>query len=166
MTRQTYLDIIYKKTASLLGVSASAGALAVRATRDKVATMRRFGEAVGMAFQIQDDILDYTPSAQTGKPACNDLREGKITLPLLAVLDRASAERRADLLGRLARCHEDDSEVEYLRGVVEQEGGLSFAAEVMQGYISRAVGMLSDYEDSEYRSALVNLCAYIAERDR
>ena len=166
MTRQTYLDIIYKKTASLLGVSASAGALAVRATRDKVATMRRFGEAVGMAFQIQDDILDYTPSAQTGKPACNDLREGKITLPLLAVLDRASAERRADLLGRLARCHEDDSEVEYLRGVVEQEEGLSFAAEVMQGYISRAVSMLSDYEDSEYRSALVNLCAYIAERDR
>lgn len=166
MTRQTYLDIIYKKTASLLGVSASAGALAVRATRDKVATMRRFGEAVGMAFQIQDDILDYTPSAQTGKPACNDLREGKITLPLLAVLDRASAERRADLLGRLARCYEDDSEVEYLRGVVEQEEGLSFAAEVMQGYISRAVSMLSDYEDSEYRSALVNLCAYIAERDR
>lgn len=166
MTRQIYLDIIYKKTASLLGVSASAGALAVRATRDRVATMRRFGEAVGMAFQIQDDILDYTPSAQTGKPLCNDLREGKITLPLLAVLDRVSAERRADLQGRLARCHEDDAEVEYLRGVVEQEGGLSFAAEVMQGYISRAVGMLSDYEDCEYRSALVNLCAYIAERDR
>ena len=60
MTRQAYLDIIYKKTASLLGVSASVGALAVGATRDRVATMRRFGEAVGMAFQIQDDILDYT----------------------------------------------------------------------------------------------------------
>ena len=103
MTRQAYLDIIYKKTASLLGVSASAGALAVGATRDKVATMRRFGEAVGMAFQIQDDILDYTPSAHTGKPANNDLREGKITLPLLSVLDRASDERRADLLARLAR---------------------------------------------------------------
>ena len=81
MTRQAYLDIIYKKTASLLGVSASAGALAVGATRDRVATMRRFGEAVGMAFQIQDDILDYTPTAHTGKPANNDLREGKITLP-------------------------------------------------------------------------------------
>ena len=166
MTRRTYLDIIYKKTASLLGVSASAGALAVGATRDKVATMRRFGEAVGMAFQIQDDILDYTPSAQTGKPVCNDLREGKITLPLLTVLDRASEERRADLLDRLARCHEDDEAVEYLRLAVEREGGLSAAAEVMQGYVSRAVGMLSDYDDSDYRSALVNLCAYIVERDR
>ena len=67
MTRQAYLDIIYKKTASLLGVSASVGALAVGATRDRVATMRRFGEAVGMAFQIQDDILDYTPDGPHGQ---------------------------------------------------------------------------------------------------
>ena len=166
MTREIYYDIIYKKTASLLGVSASAGALAVGATRDRVATMRRFGEAVGMAFQIQDDILDYTPTAHTGKPANNDLREGKITLPLLSVLDRASDSRRRELLERLSRCHESDEEVEYLRSTVENEGGLSFAAEVMQGYIARAVEMLSDYPDSEYRSALVNLCAYIAERDR
>ena len=144
MTRQAYLDIIYKKTASLLGVSASAGALAVGATRDRVATMRRFGEAVGMAFQIQDDILDYTPTAHTGKPANNDLREGKITLPLLSVLDRASDSRRRELLERLSRCHESDEEVEYLRSTVENEGGLSFAAEVMQGSIARAVEMLSD----------------------
>ena len=144
MTRHASLDIIYKKTA----------------------TMRRFGEAVGMAFQIQDDILDYTPTAHTGKPANNDLREGKITLPLLSVLDRASESRRKELLERLARCHESDEDVEYLRSTVENEGGLTFAAEVMQGYIARAVEMLADYPDSEYRSALVNLCAYIAERDR
>ena len=73
---------------------------------------------------------------------------------------------RSELLERLSRCHESDEEVEYLRSTVENEGGLSFAAEVMQGYIARAVEMLSDYPDSEYRSALVNLCAYIAERDR
>lgn len=166
MTRKSYLDIIYKKTACLLGISSSAGALAVGATRDKVTTMRRFGEALGMAFQIQDDILDYTPTAQTGKPACNDLREGKITLPLLAVLERASEERRNELIGYLARCHEDDAAVDILRSTVEQEGGLSQAREVMQGYITRAAEMLSDYEESEYRSALVNLCAYVAERDR
>ena len=77
MTRQAYLDIIYKKTACLIGVSASAGAMAVGASQQKVALMRRFGEAVGMAFQIQDDILDYTRTAHTGKPANNDLREGQ-----------------------------------------------------------------------------------------
>ena len=166
MTLKTYLEIIHKKTASLLGVAASVGALAVGATRDRVATMRRFGESLGMAFQIQDDILDYTPSAQTGKPACNDLREGKITLPLLAVLEHASEELRADLLGRLARCREDDAAVESLRRTVEEEGGLAAAATAMQGYITRAVEMLADYEESDYRSALVNLCAFIAERDR
>ena len=166
MTRQSYLDIIYKKTACLLGVSASAGALAVRATRDKVTTMRRFGEAVGMAFQIQDDILDYTPTAQTGKPACNDLREGKITLPLLSVLERASESRREELIERHSHVHEDYGAVEYLRSTVESEGGLTYAGEVMHGYIARATEMLSDYADSEYRSALGNLCAYIAERDR
>lgn len=165
MTRQSYLDIIYKKTASLLGVSASAGALAVGATRDKVAMMRRFGEAVGMAFQIQDDILDYT-SSQTGKTGNNDLREGKITLPLLVVLDKAEPERHAELLAQLARCHADESAVECLGRTVADEGGLAAASEVMRSYVERAVGMLADYEPSAYRTALVDLCAYIAERDR
>ena len=142
MTRQAYLDIIYKKTACLIGVSASAGAMAVGAPREKVALMRRFGEAIGMAFQIQD------------------------TLPLLAVLDKATPERRAELLGRLAGCREEEESVEYLQNTVENEGGLAFAAEVMRSYVARAVEMLSEYEPSEYRTALVNLCAYIAERDR
>lgn len=166
MTRQAYLDIIYKKTASLLGVSASSGALAVGATRDRVSLMRRYGEAVGMAFQIRDDILDYTLSARTGKPACNDLREGKITLPLLAVLERADDERREELLAHLSRCHTDEKAVEYLQQTVESEGGITAAAEVMHAYLERAAGMLADYEPSPYRTALVDLCAYIADRDR
>ena len=154
------------ETACLIGVSASAGAMAVGAPREKVALMRRFGEAIGMAFQIQDDILDYMRTAHTGKPANNDLREGKITLPLLAVLDKATPERRAELLGRLAGCREEEESVEYLQNTVENEGGLAVAAEVMRSYVARAVEMLSEYEPSEYRTALVNLCAYIAERDR
>jgi len=166
MTRESYLDIVYKKTACLLGVSTSAGALAVGASRDKVAMMRRFGETVGMAFQMQDDILDYMRAAQTGKPANNDLREGKITLPLLTVLDRASDARKAELLERLGRCRDDEAAVEYLQRTVEDEGGLTMAADVMRHYVSRAVGMLSGYEPSPYRKALVDLCAYVAERDR
>ena len=108
MTRASYLDIIYKKTACLIGVSASAGALAVGASREKQALMRKFGESIGMAFQIQDDILDYTRTARTGKPSNNDLREHKVTLPLLTVLESVGEERRRELLARLARCHEED----------------------------------------------------------
>ena len=166
MTRDLYTDIIYKKTACLLGVSASAGALAVRATHDRVATMRRFGEALGMAFQIQDDILDFRTQAHTGKPACNDLREGKITLPLLVVLERVGESRRAELLERLARCHDDESSVEYLRALVANEGGLDEAGRAMQEYIARAAGLLAEYDDSIYRKALIDLCRFVAERDR
>ena len=105
----------------------------------------------GLAF-----LADYRPDAIAEASAGI---EGLFMPPSPPRLD-------ADLLARLARCREDDDAVEYLRSVVENEGGLTFAAEVMQGYITRAVEMLADYEDSEYRSALINLCAYIAERDR
>ena len=166
MTRRTYLDIIHKKTACLLGVSASAGALAVSATRDRVALMGQFGEALGMAFQIQDDMLDFRTDTHTGKPACNDLREGKITLPLLIVLERVDETRRAELLERLGRCHDGETSVEYLRAIVANEGGLDEAGRVMQEYIARAVGLLSEYEDSDYRKALIDLCRFVTERDR
>ena len=166
MTRRTYTDIIYKKTACLLGVSASAGALAVQATRDRVALMRRFGEALGMAFQIQDDILDFQPQNRTGKPACNDLREGKITLPLLEVLERVGETRRRELLERLARCRTDEASVEYLRALVTNEGGLEAAGRTMQEYTVRATGLLAEYGDSPCRQALIDLCRFVAERDR
>ena len=165
-TRQDYLEIIYKKTASLISVSASAGAVSVNASRQDVEQMRRFGEALGMAFQIQDDILDYSRSAKTGKPANNDLREGKITLPLIEVLEQCSSAERLQLLDKLSQCATDSSAVDYLQGVVEATGGLAMAARTMQTYISRATTILSSYAESPYRTALINLCAYVAERDR
>ena len=165
-TRQDYLEIIYKKTASLISVSASVGAVSVMASREDVEQMRRFGEAIGMAFQIQDDILDYSRSAHTGKPANNDLREGKITLPLIEVLEKCTPAEKLQLLDKLAQCKEDESAVDFLQGVVEATGGTAMAARTMQKYIDRATQILARYEDSPYRTALVNLCAFIAERDR
>ena len=165
-TRQDYLEIIYKKTASLISISASAGAVSVMASREDVEQMRRFGEALGMAFQIQDDILDYSRSAQTGKPRNNDLREGKITLPLIEVLEQCTSAERLQIIDKLSQCATDDSAVEYIQNIVEVTGGLSLAARTMQTYIDRAVAILSKYEDSPYRTALVNLCAYVAERDK
>ena len=165
-SRDTYFDIIHKKTASLLGVSASVGALSVGAAHDRIAAMRKFGEAVGMAFQIRDDILDYTCSAATGKPSNNDLRERKITLPLIEVLEQCTPAERMRLLDCLSQCASDQAAVDYIQGVVENSGGLVLAARTMQTYIDRAVQIVSRYGDSPYRSALVNLCAYVAERDR
>ncbi len=165
-TRQDYLEIIYKKTASLISVSASAGAVSVMASREDVEQMRRFGEALGMAFQIQDDILDYSRSAKTGKPSNNDLREGKITLPLIEVLEQCSPAEKLQLLDKLSQCATDDAAVDYIQNIVEVTGGLSMASRTMQSYIDRAVAILSKYEDSPYRTALINLCAFVAERDK
>jgi octaprenyl-diphosphate synthase len=165
-TRSSYLEIIYKKTASLISVSASAGAVSVNASRKDVEQMRRFGEALGMAFQIQDDILDYSRSAHTGKPANNDLREGKITLPLIEVLEQCSSAERLQLLDKLSQCATDESAVDFMQGVVEATGGLAMAARTMQTYINRATSILAEYAESPYRTALINLCAYVAERDR
>ena len=165
-TRQDYLEIIYKKTASLISISASAGAVSVMAAREDVERMRRFGEALGMAFQIQDDILDYSRSAHTGKPSNNDLREGKITLPLIEVLEQCSSAERLQLLDKLKQCKTDESAVDFLQGVVEATGGTALAARSMQKYVNRASSILAEYDDSHYRTALMNLCAYVAERDR
>ena len=130
------------------------------------AVLRRFGDALGMAFQIQDDILDFTRGAETGKPSNNDLREHKITLPLLLLLDRADAARRDELLALLARCREDEAAVDALQQAVEEQGGLQEASKVMQSYLQRATALLAEWPDGPIRSALVNLCAYVAERNR
>lgn len=163
-SRERYLDVIRRKTASLLAVSASAGALSVGASTDQIERMHRIGEALGMAFQIQDDILDYTRGAKTGKPANNDLREGKITLPLLHVLEHATDERRQYLLERLAACHSDSEAVEYLQAVVEGCGGLQEARRTMEEYIAEALHLLAHYPSSEARTSLELLARFIAER--
>ncbi len=165
-TRQEYLQIIAKKTASLISISASAGAMAAGATPQRVAEMRRFGEAVGMAFQIQDDLLDYSTEGTTGKPELNDVREGKITLPLLVVIEQGDAVLNDRINTLLCACAEDDDACFELRQIVVDNGGVEVARRVMHEYTSRAVQILSRYPDSEYRTSLVDLCAFIAQRNR
>ena len=165
-SREAYFDIIYKKTASLLSASSSAGALSVGASPANVAAMRRFGEYVGLAFQIRDDILDFTPTADTGKPSNNDLRERKITLPLIEVLERVSDEERTEIISLVERCATDESCVEQVQQRVVAAGGIEAATETMKVYLQRAMSILGGYEESPYRQALIDLCTYIAERNR
>ena len=165
-TRDDYFDIIYRKTASLLGVSAALGALSVGASREDVDRMRKFGEAIGIAFQIQDDILDYKRDNNTGKPANNDLREHKITLPLIAVMERATEEQKAAIIELLRRCSDDDKALDKLHNLVVENGGLEEASDVLKSYIARAMHLLHKYDDTPYRQSLLDLCTFIAERDR
>ena len=164
--REDYFAIIYQKTASLLGVSAALGALSVGANRGDVERMRKFGEAIGIAFQIQDDILDYQRDNNTGKPANNDLREHKITLPLIEVMERSSEQQRAEILELLRRCDQDNEALDKLHNLVVEGGGLEAASEVLKSYLTRAMHLLHKYDDTPYRQSLLDLCTFIAERDR
>ena len=165
--REAYYDIIRHKTAALLAVSAAAGAIASHASAERVETMRRYGELLGMAFQIKDDILDCTAAGEvTGKPACNDLREGKITLPLIAVLENSDARQRSELLALLARCREDDDAVAELCRRVAEGGGIGAAEHAMYSFLHRAEALLADYDDSPARDSLIALCRYVAEREK
>ena len=165
--REAYYDIIRRKTAALLAVSAAAGAIAAGASDERVETMRRFGELLGMAFQIKDDILDCTAAGEvTGKPVCNDLREGKITLPLIALLEGADGAQKEELLALLARCREDDDAAAEMCRRVAAGGGIEAAGHAMYSFLHRAEALLADYDDSPARDSLVALCRYVGEREK
>ena len=165
-TREDYFTIIYQKTASLLGVCAALGALSLGAQREDIDRMRKFGEAIGIAFQIQDDILDYNRANNTGKPVNNDLREHKITLPLIEVMERKTEEEQKAIIALIERCDKDDEALDTLHAMVHDEGGIERATETMQAYLSRALHLVSKYEDTPYRKALIDLCTFVAERDK
>lgn len=166
MTREIYLDIVYKKTATLIGASSGSGALSAGASPEEVARMKQFGDCLGIAFQISDDILDYAPQSQTGKPACGDLRERKITLPLLTVLERAAPGRRRELLRKLSDVRRRPQNVDYLYDAVIAENGIGMASEAMQTYLADARSLLSGYPDSPVRESLLDLCGFVAERKK
>ena len=165
-TRNDYFDIIYRKTASLIGVSAALGALSVGASREEVDRMRKFGEAIGIAFQIQDDILDYQRDNNTGKPTNNDLKEHKITLPLIGILEKATEEEAAEIKRLLKECNTSDEALDTLHEKVVNGGGMEFASEILKSYLTRAMHLLHKYPDTPYRKSLLDLCTFIAERDR
>jgi octaprenyl-diphosphate synthase len=165
-TREDYFTIIYQKTASLLGVCGALGAMSLGAQREDVDRMRKFGEALGIAFQIQDDILDYNRQNNTGKPVNNDLREHKITLPLIEVMERKTEEERKAIIALIERCNDDNEALDTLHNMVLNEGGIERAQQTMQAYLSRAMHLVSKYEDTPYRKALIDLCTFVAERDK
>ncbi len=165
MTEALYYEIIRKKTASLLGACGAMGAIAAEAGSAAEEDMRTFGTCIGMAFQIRDDMLDYE-GARTGKPECEDLRERKVTLPLLYLLDRAEPAERKQLIRLLCRAEEDEAAVTALRERVLRGGGMDHAEQAMAGFRDKALAVLERYPDSPYRESLRLYCRYILERDR
>ena len=164
LTEDAYFQIIDYKTASLFKACARMAASACSVSDERSAALVRFAELLGLVFQIRDDIFDYFDDATVGKPTGNDLREDKITLPLLHVLLDTSLPGH-DAMNALARKEQlTDAEIETLCAYARDNGGIDYAYSVMHDMRSQAVEALALFPDSQTRSQLIALFDYIIER--
>ncbi|MDR2937050.1 MAG: polyprenyl synthetase family protein [Rikenellaceae bacterium] len=166
MTEEVYFNIIRSKTASLLAACGRIGALSAGAPAEVVQRMGQFGECIGMAFQVKDDMLDYDPAVDTGKPACADLRERKITLPLLALLARSGAIQRKTIIRQVADIRNVERNVERIRQQVLTSGAMEDARRTMEEFEQKAFEALGNCPSSPYTKPLHAYARYILEREK
>ena len=165
-SEEVYYDVIRKKTAALFTASAEAGAVAVNSSDEMVQNARLFGEMIGIAFQIKDDIFDYYSSGEIGKPTGNDMSEGKLTLPALHVLNTLGDEKMCQLAFRIKSLDATDAEISLFIDYVKKNGGIEYARQVMVDYRNRALDLLPSTADTTIKDALTAYIDYVIERDK
>ena len=158
-----YFEIIRNKTASLLSSACAVGAYSTSKDKDISNKMKLFGEKVGIAFQIKDDLFDYSKE-DIGKPTGNDIKEKKLTLPLIYTLNKVAASKRRELIYIIKNENRDLVKVKYVIDIVVEEGGISYAVEKMNQYRDDALVILHSFPDSEVRKALEDLVRYTTDR--
>ncbi|HXB29014.1 MAG TPA: polyprenyl synthetase family protein [Puia sp.] len=158
-----YFEIIRNKTASLLASSCAAGAFSTSGDEAVTEKLNRFGEAVGIAFQIKDDLFDYGDE-KTGKPSGNDLKEKKLTLPLIYTLNTVSKPLRRELIYIIKNQNRVPEKIKYVIGQVVAAGGIRYANEKMNHYRDEALRILYDFEKNEVRDALEELVRFTTDR--
>lgn len=167
ITEKEYLRVVYHKTASLIAAASETGSVLAGAGKPLRKRMFEYGKAVGIAFQLVDDILDYTGSEkELGKRPHQDLREGKITLPLIHALRHAGEADRKKARKILNGGAPSAREVSFLAGFVKGHGGIDYTARRAKSFVGRGKTLLSGLPDSAARSALSALSGYIVSRSR
>jgi octaprenyl-diphosphate synthase len=162
----TYFKIIEKKTASLIATCMSIGAASVTDDDEISKKMFRIGLDAGIAFQIKDDIFDYQKKGILGKPTGNDIKEKKITLPLIHILNNSGSSEKQRILHLIKRQNKNSVVVEELIDMVIKKGGLNYAGQKMNEFRSRAVDGLMQFEQCEARDSLIRLMEYITTRNK
>lgn len=165
-SEEVYYDVIRKKTAALFTASAEAGAISVHASDEMAKNARLFGEMIGIAFQIKDDIFDYYSSNEIGKPTGNDMHEGKLTLPALHVLNAFGDEEIHRLALRIKSLDASDEEIARFIEYIKEKGGIEYARQAMVDYRNRALPLLPATADSAVKDALTAYIDYVIERDK
>jgi octaprenyl-diphosphate synthase len=160
-----YYDIIKQKTASLIASCCAVGAASVGQNAEEVEYMRKFGETLGMAFQIKDDLFDYQTVNKTGKPSGIDIKEQKMTLPLIYALSKASRSDKKRMIGIIKKHHDKPDKVQEVIAFVNNSGGIAYAESKMNEYRDNALKMLEDLPENPSKQSLVQLVDYVINRN-
>lgn len=163
ITEEVYYEIIRQKTATLIAACCSLGAASVNPDSDDVEKMRRFGELIGMAFQIKDDLFDYTEDS-IGKPTGIDIKEQKMTLPLIYALNNCTPQEKKWMINSVKNHNKDKKRVKEVIAFVKNKGGLTYAEKRMGEFREEALHILASYPASEYKDALSLMVNYVIER--
>jgi len=162
----SYFDIIYKKTAVLFATSLAIGAASVTKDQKIIDNMYDIGKNIGIAFQIKDDIFDYSIHQDIGKPTGNDLKEKKITLPMLYVLDQSTKAEKKKIKNTIAQENQNEEKIQKLINLVIEKGGLDYATEQMNKYKNQAISQINLLPDSPSKTDMIKLVEYVTNRDK
>ena len=165
ITENIYFDIIRKKTATLIAACCEMGSQSVMASKTEVENMRQFGEYIGMAFQIKDDLFDYG-TQKIGKPTGIDIKEQKMTLPLIHTLNNCSKKEKKWVVNSIKNYNTDKVRVNELIHFVKEKGGLDYAVSKMKEYQKMALVILKKYPDSTYKESLELMVNYVIDRKK
>jgi octaprenyl-diphosphate synthase len=159
-----YFEIIRKKTAALIAACTASGAKSAGASAEDVKLMREFGELTGIAFQIKDDLFDYERNVRIGKPTANDIKEKKMTLPLIHSLEICPRDEKRRILTIIKHHNKNADKVDEVIEFVRNFGGLDFAEKKMEEYKQKALDVLNNFPDSEPKKSLISLLDYTINR--
>lgn len=163
ITEAVYFDIIRQKTATLIAACCGIGAASVGGSPEEVNKMRKFGELIGISFQIKDDLFDYS-DAKIGKPTGIDIKEQKMTLPLIFALNNCNVKDKKWLINSVKNHNKDKKRVKEVIAFVKQQGGIEYTTSKMKEYQQQAIEILNTYPESEYKNSLFTMVNYVIER--
>lgn len=165
ISEEAYFHIIYHKTAALFAACAELGAISAGGNADYVARAKRFGELVGLCFQIRDDIFDYYEDSKIGKPTGNDMLEGKLTLPVIYAIQHADNERVTQLAARVKSGEASAAEIAELVNYTKSHGGIEYAERRMRELHNEALQLLDAWQNAEVRESLRGYIDFVVDRD-
>ena len=164
ITMDDYFIIIRKKTAALISACTACGAYAAGASAGQVKIMKEFGELTGIAFQIKDDLFDYSSKGLTGKPSANDIKEKKITLPLIFALNECTLPEKTKIISIIKHHNKNAEKINTVLDFVKKWGGLQFAEIKMEEYKNSAIAKLESFPDTDSKKALIAMVEYTTSR--